>query len=221
MVAVTGGIGAGKSELLQAFAARGVPVLSTDAVVHRLLQENDEVRAAVSERFGAGLFGQDREIDRSRLAATVFADPDELAWLEGLLHPLVYGEVERWWAQQARHEPVADICVVEVPLLYESGGESRFDAVVAVTASASVRAARGVSRLPERERRLLPEPEKLRRCDFAYRNDGSLEQLDAFAGCVLGELAGRRGFIRYLLDEPAYPGKSSSAETIDEDLYGG
>src|SRR5205823_15024601 len=80
-VAVTGGIGAGKSEALRAFERRGVPVLSSDEIVHRLIAADPDVRAALEERFGT--------TDRAEIAAVVFADREQLAWLEALLHPRV------------------------------------------------------------------------------------------------------------------------------------
>src|SRR6266568_961367 len=89
-VAVTGGIGAGKSEALRAFARRAVPTLSADEVVHGLIADDPEVRAALQERFGT--------TDRAGIAAVVFADPDQLAWLEGLLHPRVRRVEADWFA---------------------------------------------------------------------------------------------------------------------------
>jgi dephospho-CoA kinase len=96
-IAVTGGIGAGKSEALQAFARRGIPTLSADEVVHRLIAEDPEVRTALEERFGT--------TDRARIGEIVFADHDELAWLEGLLHPRVRREEERWFEALMRRSP--------------------------------------------------------------------------------------------------------------------
>ena len=81
----------------------------------------------------------------------------------------------------------APLAVAEIPLLYETGGESRFDAVVVVTAPAEARAARRAG-FAERESRLLPDEEKAARADFAYVNDGSLEQLDAFVAGVVERL---------------------------------
>jgi len=81
----------------------------------------------------------------------------------------------------------APLAVVEVPLLYETGGESRFDAVVVITAPADVRLARRPA-CDERESRLLPDEEKVRRADFAYVNDGTLEALDAFVAGVVESL---------------------------------
>ncbi len=177
-VAVTGGIGAGKTETLRAFARRGVPTLSADEVVHRLIAEDADVRAALVGRLGT--------TDRAEIARVVFADADELAWLEGLLHPRVRQAEEEWL--EAVDAPVA---VVEIPLLYEVGGESAFDAVVAVTAPPDVRARRAPVRADARADRLLPDAEKVRRADFAYVNDGSLEQLDAFVEEVLQQLRAR------------------------------
>src|SRR6476659_917087 len=174
-VAVTGGIGAGKSEVLRAFARRGVPTISADEIVHELIAGDPDVRAALEDRFGT--------TDRTRIGEIVFADRDELAWLEGMLHPRVRREEERWF--EALDAPVA---ATEIPLLYESGGESRFDAVVVVTAPDEVRAARSRYALDERAARLIPDEEKVRRADFAYVNDGTLQELDAFVGQVLSKL---------------------------------
>src|SRR5919201_1083696 len=151
-VAVTGVIGAGKSEALRAFARRGVPTLSADEVVHRLISEDAEVRAALEDRFGT--------TDRAGIAAIVFSDPEQLAWLEGLLHPRVRQAEEQWLAGVD-----ADMAVVEIPLLFEVGGEHRFDAVVVVTAPAEVRAGRTAVRRDARAARLLPDEEKAARAD--------------------------------------------------------
>jgi dephospho-CoA kinase len=174
-VAVTGGIGAGKTEALKAFARRGVPVLSADEVVHELIRDDPEVRAALEDRLGT--------TDRRRIGEVVFADPDQLAWLEGLLHPRVRRVTEEWLAGQ--DGPVA---VVEIPLLYETGGDKRFDQVVVITAPADVREARTGRAGDRRSNRLIPDDEKVARADFAYVNDGSLDDLDAFVGRVLEQL---------------------------------
>jgi len=89
-VAVTGGIGAGKSEVLRAFARRGVPTISADEIVHELIAGDPDVRAALEERFGT--------TDRARIGEIVFADRDELAWLEALLHPRVVARRDEWLA---------------------------------------------------------------------------------------------------------------------------
>jgi dephospho-CoA kinase len=187
-VAVTGGIGAGKSEALRAFERHGAAVISSDEIVHALLDLDEEVRVAVRERFGDGVFGLDGEIDRERVAEVVFADKGELDWLERLLHPRVVAAYLRWRDELGQLSDPPAVCVTEVPLLYEVGGDTRFDAVVVVTAAPEVRISRQVRPMQERERRLIPDEEKMARADFAYVNDGSLEDLDAFVADVVAKL---------------------------------
>jgi dephospho-CoA kinase len=188
-VAVTGGIGAGKSEALQAFERHGAAVVSSDEIVHELLRSDPKVRQAIRERFGDGVFGGDGEIDRSRIAELVFGRPEELLWLESLLHPRVIAAYLRWRDDLRRLQDPPAVCATEVPLLYEVGGEKEFDAVVVITAPSEVRVSRHVRPMQDRELRLIPDAEKVERADFAYVNDGSLEDLDAFVAGVIAELA--------------------------------
>jgi dephospho-CoA kinase len=188
-VAVTGGIGAGKSEALRAFARHGAAVISSDEIVHELLGSDEDVRAAVRERFGDGVFGPEGQVDRGRIADIVFADPEQLDWLERLLHPRVAAAYLRWRDDLARRPDPPAVCVTEVPLLYEVGGDTRFDAVVVISASPDVRVSRQVRPMQDRERRLIPDDEKLSRADFAYLNDGSLEELDQFVSGVVEKLS--------------------------------
>ena len=175
-VALTGGIAAGKSEALAAFARHGAATASADATVHDLLAGNDEVRRAIRERWNL-----DAD-DRAQLAEIAFADPAELEWLEQLLHPHVRREQLAWLERVD-----GALAVVEIPLLYETGGEERFDKVVVVTAPRAVREGRR-GPFADREARLLPDDEKVRRADFAYVNDGTLEELDAFVAGVVDTL---------------------------------
>jgi dephospho-CoA kinase len=188
-VAVTGGIGAGKSEALRAFARHGAAVISSDEIVHDLLRSDEDVRAAVRERFGDGVFGPEGQIDRGRIADVVFADPEQLDWLERLLHPRVVAAYLRWRDDLASRPDPPAVCVTEVPLLYEVGGDTRFDAVVVISAAPDVRVSRQVRPMQDRERRLIPDEEKLSRADFAYVNDGSLEELDQFVSGVVEKLS--------------------------------
>lgn len=183
-VAITGGIAAGKTEALAAFERRGAAVVSADDLVHRVYREDDGLKAELRERWGDSVFDADGEIDRSSVAAIVFADRAELDWLESVVHPRVVRAHEEWVAGQEG----AMLVVVEIPLLYETGGEVRYDKVVALTASPEVREARR-GLFADREARLIPDEEKLRRADFAYVNDGTLDELDAFVGGVVEELA--------------------------------
>ena len=189
-VAITGGIGAGKSEALAAFARHGAATISSDDIVHRLLSEDDEVHHAVVERFGDRVLDPRGEIDRAAIAEIVFADREALEWLEGLLHPRVVQEYLSWREQLGELDDPPAVCATEVPLLYEVDGQDRFDAVVVVTAPPGVREARAQAGAEEREARLLPDSVKVAQADFAYVNDGSLEELDAFVEGVLRELSG-------------------------------
>ena len=190
-VAITGGIGAGKTEALAAFARHGAATISSDEIVHRLLRDDDEVRAALLERFGERILDEAGQIDRSAIADVVFPDPAALDWLERLLHPRVTREYLEWREELGRLPDPPAVCVTEVPLLYEVGGQDRFDAVAVVTAPPEVRAARSQVPAELREPRLLPDDEKAKLADYVYVNDGSLEELDAFVAGVLEDLTAR------------------------------
>lgn len=188
-VAITGGIGAGKSTALRAFAQHGAAVISSDEIVHQLLRDDPEVKRAVVERFGEEVLGPDGEIDRAKVGQIVFDDRPALAWLEQLLHPRVVAGYLSWREDLATLPSPPKVCVTEVPLLYEVGGETRFDKVVVVTASPEVRISRRIGPLREREQRLLPEEEKATRADFVYVNDGTLADLDEFVSGVMATLS--------------------------------
>ena len=138
------------------------------------------MQAALAERFGTS--------DRQAVREQAVGDRDALIWLEALLHPRVIERTEAWRDELSRLPDPPELAVNEVPLLYEAGAEGRFDAVVVITAPRELRADRAGDRLDEREERLIPEEEKVRRADFAYVNDGSLEDLDAFVADVVRRL---------------------------------
>ena len=186
-VAITGGIGAGKSEALKAFARHGAATVSSDEIVHHLLRR-PEVRETVVKRMGNGIVAPDGEIDRGALATVVFNDREALAWLEELLHPLVSAEYLEWRERLAELPDAPRVSVTEVPLLYETGGDARFDKVVVITAPSKLRRARSIVATDDREARLIPDKEKVQRADFSFTNTGSLEELDAFVKSVLAEL---------------------------------
>lgn len=187
-VAITGGIGAGKSEALKAFARNGAATVSSDEIVHHLLRR-PEVRDAVVTRMGLGILAPDGEIERGALATVVFNDREALAWLEELLHPLVSAEYLQWREQLAALPDAPRVSVTEVPLLYETGGDERFDKVVVITAPSKLRRARSAVAMDDREARLIPDAEKVQRADFSFKNTGSLEELNAFVKTVLAEIA--------------------------------
>jgi len=155
--------------------------------VHELY-EDETVRSALRERYGDAVFAEDGSVDRSAVGERVFGQPEELLWLERFLHPLVMARTEAWRADLLRLPDPPPLAVNEVPLLYETGSEDRFDAVVVISAERELRAERAGDRLDDRERRLMSDAEKLDRADFSYVNDGSLDDLEAFVSEVVRTL---------------------------------
>jgi dephospho-CoA kinase len=187
-VAITGGIGAGKSSVLEAFRRHGAATVSSDEIVHHLLATDPEVRRALVERLGEGVLGEDGVPDRERIAFRVFKDRKALDFLEKLLHPLVSREYMTWREQLAELPNPPDVCVTEVPLLYEVGADERFDKVVLVTAPTKLREARRGGRMDDRESRLIPDREKAKRADYTYVNTGTPEELDAWVAELMATL---------------------------------
>lgn len=180
---MTGGVAAGKSEALAAFARMGLPTVSADQLVHDLL-DREPVISKIEERWGPEAV-VDGRVDRGAVGSRVFSDPAELEWLEATIHPLVRGEIASW------AERVGEgVAVVEVPLLFESEFHDRFDATVAIVAEESVRReraeARGQIGLGGREARQLSQAEKAAMADHVIVNDGSVEDLErALAGLLI------------------------------------
>ena len=192
-IALTGGIGSGKSAALAAFARCGAAVLSSDEAAHGLYADPKVVGAVVA-RFGPDVLDAAGAVDRAALGPRAFADPDGLRFLEGLLHPRLGAGRERWAAEQRRRDPPPPLLVCEVPLLFEVGAEGAFDAVLVVTAGEAVRrerVERRGQRFDERRARQLPEDEKVARADAAFVNDGPLEALESWVAGRFAELAGR------------------------------
>ena len=190
-VALTGGIGAGKSEALAALARLGAATLSADAVVHELYA-GPEVRDAVVARWGPDV-APGGVVDRAAVARHAFASPDERAWLEGLLWPLVGARVAAWRAAESAREPAPRALVVETPLLFEAGLERAYDATLVVVADEAVRAeraaARGHAAVDERTARQLTQEEKAARADHVVRNDRDLAALEQELAAVLEKLS--------------------------------
>jgi dephospho-CoA kinase len=159
-------------------------------VVHALY-DDPEVRDAVVERWGPEV-APGGTVDRNQVAGRAFAGDDERSFLEGLLWPRVGRRMWEWREAEAAREPGPPALVVEVPLLFESGMESGFDATIAVVADETTRAeragARGHQAVDERTARQLPQDEKARRATFAVENTGSLEELESKLSAVLAKL---------------------------------
>lgn len=190
-VGLTGGIAAGKSTALAALEELGAATLSSDAVVHELL-EGEEMRDVLVERYGANV-APGGAVDRARLGELAFADDEERSWLERELWPRVGERIAAWYAELVEHAPAPRAAVVEVPLLFESGMDAVFDETVAVVADEAVRAERagerGHAALEERTSRQLGQDEKAARADHVIRNDGTPDVLREKVSEVLDTLA--------------------------------
>jgi dephospho-CoA kinase len=190
LLGLTGGLGAGKSTALGALSRLGAEVLSSDAVVHELY-EGDELREAVVARFGPQV-APDGVVDRSAVARRAFASPEDRAWLEGLVWPLVGVRVASWVERVRAQRPAPRAVVVEVPLLFEAGMQGLYDATIAVVSEEGLRraraAARGHALLDERTARQLSQEEKAGRATFVVRNDGTEEDLERELSAVLEKL---------------------------------
>lgn len=191
-IAITGGIGCGKSTVLEFLEANGVHCLSTDAVVRRLLSEDTAVISAVIEHFGSALKAVDGTVDRKALAEIVFRSESDLFWLESLLHPLVRDEWEAFLKRYA-HESAC----VEIPLLFEKRLEKAFDLGVSIVCSdlnANIRLRQkgfSDSDILLRRKQQIPNASKIERSHIVLCNDGSLNFLEQQITILLSYLKRR------------------------------
>jgi dephospho-CoA kinase len=186
-IGLTGGIAAGKSEALAAFERLGAATLSSDAVVHQLL-DSEPLRGGMVQRFGLQVLAGE-EVDRAKIGEIVFADPEQLSWLEGEIHPLVRQRTAEWLLSLPTDTEVA---VVEVPLLFEAGSDGAFDTTVAVVTADELRRARAEQRghalVDEREARQLSQAEKAERAEHVVANDGTVEDLERALSALIARL---------------------------------
>ncbi len=169
ILGLTGSIGMGKSTAADMLRRLGVPVHDADAVVHRLLASDRQVRAEIAARFPDVVQGE--SIDRQALGAAVFADRAARKDLEAILHPRVRASAKRFLRRHAMAR--APLAVLDIPLLYETGGEANVDAVLVVTAPRFLQARRVLSRPGMSIERFngilasqLSDYEKRRRADY-------------------------------------------------------
>lgn len=194
LIGITGGMGAGKSTVLDFLRDFGAEVLDADRIVHRLYTPGAGIYEAVVRRWGRDVLCRDGTIDRTAIARMVFADGRELDWLNGLIHP----RVQRVVLEQA-DKPEQRLLCCGVPLLYESGWEAMMEQVVSVWCSPRVQRRRLLARgwdeaaIAARNARQLSMDEKLERADFGIVNDGSLDILRTQCKYVIEKLCSRHG----------------------------
>lgn len=194
VLGLTGSIGMGKSTTAQLFVQRGVPLHDADAAVHRLH------RGRAAAPIGAAFPGTviDGAVDRAKLGAAVLGKPEALRRLEAIIHPLVREEEEAFLARCRRDG--AGLAVIDVPLLLETSGEARCDAVLVVTAPAEIQRQRVLARpgmTPEKLdailSRQMPDAQKRRHAHFLVDTSRGLVAAERQVGSILMALAGRPG----------------------------
>lgn len=192
-IAITGGIACGKSLAGECFRAAGFEVLEADEVGHGLLKEPAAVEK-VAALFGSDVLGPGGVVDRGRLARVVFGSPARLAELNAITHPEILRRCERWVGGVSASGRAA---AVIVPLLFEVGHGSGWDAVVTVSSSPPVQRARLAARglkgqeIEARIAAQMPLAEKERLADYVVRNDGTEELLRRQVEMVVSEIGGK------------------------------
>lgn len=197
LVGLTGAIGTGKSTAARAFRELGVGVVDADAVAREVVAKGTQGLAAIVREFGEAVLSPDGSLDRAKLAALVFSDPDGRRRLEAITHPLVAREVERRLAEILSGDD-AGFAVYDVPLLFETGIDRRMDLTVVVAASREAQLSRVMARSgftrAEVESRLAAQmelAEKIRRADIVLPNDGTIGELVDQVAALVALLRGR------------------------------
>ncbi len=191
-VALTGGIATGKSHVLARFAARGVPTVDADALVHEALAAGSPTIPRIIARFGRGVLAPDGSVDRQAMAARVFADTKARLDLEALLHPDVFRRIDEWFSALQGTLPLDPLAthdghfaVADIPLLFETHHEGLFDRIVVTRCDPAQQIARVMERsgLDEAQARARlaaqwPIEEKARLAHYVIDTSGSFEETD-------------------------------------------
>ncbi len=206
LVGLTGGIATGKSTAARRFARAGLAVIDADQVARDVVRPGAPALAEIAAAFGPGVIRPDGSLDRDRLGRIVFADPGARARLNAIVHPRVHEEVEQRIAEARRRDPDG-VVVYDVPLLFETGSEDRFDLVVVVYAPRGTQEARLMARdgldRAEARRRIgsqLDIEEKRRRAHVVLENTGTPADLEEQVDALVERI--RRHNARYGVDKP-------------------
>lgn len=191
---LTGSLAMGKTETAKMFAAHGIPVFDSDAEVHRLYGKGGEAVPLIERAFPSAVSGG--SVDRARLSELVTSDPQSLAMLESLVHPLVESARDRFLREARRKNH--RLVLLDVPLLFETGLDRIVDKVIVVSAPAHIQRQRALARngmTPEKLdsilSRQLPDAEKRRRADFIVDSSRGIPAATAQVGRIVAELLGK------------------------------
>ncbi len=194
VIGLTGSIGMGKTTAANLFAEMGVPVHSADDAVHRLYKTR---AAPLIEAAFPGTVDK-TVVDREKLSAAVLGNPQALKRLESIVHPLVREE-EQDFLRKAEMDG-ADIALIDIPLLFETGGEKRVDKIVVVSAPADIQRERVLARpgmTPEKLdailARQMPDAEKRKRADYVLDSSTGIEDMRRQIGMLIAKLRGKLG----------------------------
>jgi dephospho-CoA kinase len=194
-IALTGGIATGKSHVLAEFAQFGVPTIDADRLARDVVAAGTPGLKAIVDRFGSAVLDHNGVLDRRKLGTIVFADPIARRDLEAIVHPAVVQAIDAWFESLADTPP--GFAIADIPLLYETGRHSEFDAVIVTACDPATQLTRIVGRdgITEAEARAriaaqLPLGEKAARANYVINTDASFEQTKRQVGAVYEALVG-------------------------------
>jgi dephospho-CoA kinase len=194
-IGLTGGIATGKSYVRTAFEALGVATIDADTLAREAIAPGTDGLAAVLTRFGMGVLDANGALDRRKVAQIVFADSDARRDLEAIIHPFVRRQADSWFRglDPAKHA----FAIADIPLLYETGTDNLYDAVIVAACAPEEQVRRIVARdhVTEAEawQRIaaqLPIADKIRRADYVIRTDGTHQETDRQVRGVFEQLSG-------------------------------
>jgi dephospho-CoA kinase len=195
IIGITGSLGTGKTTVAKIFRRLGAFVIDADEIAHRLIEPNTPAWKRIKDYFGDGILRKDGRIKRRALAKEVFSEKRRLDKLCGIIHPLVYKEIGKKVKDIKRSNAKA-VVVLDVPLLLESGGKSKVDKLVVVTAGRDVQIKRAIRKFGltrgevlQRIKAQMPLREKKKAADFIIDNKGSLSATERQAVEIWKKLA--------------------------------
>lgn len=196
LIGLTGSIGMGKSETAKMFAAEGVPVYDADAEVHKLYQSGGAAVAPLAEAFPGVV--QDGAVDRTLLSRQVIGNPEALKKLESIVHPLV-GRANRAFLEKAAADG-AEMVLLDIPLLFETGGRDRVDVIVVVSAPYELQRERVLARPDMTEEKFadifakqVSDADKRAGADYIVESDKGLDHARDQVRKIIADLKGREG----------------------------
>lgn len=196
-IALTGGIATGKSYVANRLRAAGVPIVDADVLAREVVALGTPALAAVRQRFGPDVIRRDGTMDRIRVGQIIFKDKRARQDLEAIIHPAVQKAVEKYFATLPKKTPFA---VADIPLLFETGRDGQFSAVIVVACPRSMQLQRVMARnqlsKEDAERRLAaqwPIEKKIEKATHVIRTDGTFDETNAQVDALISLFADGKG----------------------------